>query len=174
MNNIIALTALIKKEVKLCHNIIIEEYCEIGNNCFIGNNVVMRPYTIIGNNSLIGHGCVFEGQTIIGKEVHIMPQCHITSYTEIGDDVFIGPCVITCNTRKILYKRKNNPKKFKGPIIERGVRIGGGAILTPEIIIGENSYILGGSLVVKDVPPKKIVGGVPARIISNVPENEII
>jgi len=62
----------------------------------------------------------------------------------------------------------------KGPTIKKGVRIGSNATILPGIIIGENAIVAAGSVVTRDVPDKKIVMGVPARIVRDVAENELI
>lgn len=45
------------------------------------------------------------------------------------------------------------------------VFIGSGAIILPNVRIGENTIVAAGALVNKDVPAGSIVGGVPARVI---------
>lgn len=49
--------------------------------------------------------------------------------------------------------------------VMNNVFIGSGAIILPDVRIGENSIVAAGALVNKDVPEGAIVGGVPARII---------
>ncbi len=53
----------------------------------------------------------------------------------------------------------------KTPIIKKGVKIGAGAIIIGGIVIGENSQIGAGSVVLKDVEPNTVVAGVPAKVI---------
>lgn len=43
--------------------------------------------------------------------------------------------------------------------------IGSGATILPKLKIGDGSIIGGGSLVSKDIPPKVVAAGVPAKII---------
>ena len=61
-----------------------------------------------------------------------------------------------------------------GPTIRRGARVGGGAVLCPGIEIGEEAFIGAGSVVTKDVPPRTIVVGNPARQIREVATEELL
>ena len=63
---------------------------------------------------------------------------------------------------------------IKGPTIRRGARIGGGAILCPAIEIGEDAFVGAGAVVTKDVPPRVVVVGSPARVLRDVPEDELL
>jgi acetyltransferase-like isoleucine patch superfamily enzyme len=56
--------------------------------------------------------------------------------------------------------------------IERNVWIGAAAIILKGVRIGENSAIGAGSVVVRDVPPKCVAAGNPARVVKRLaPEN---
>ena len=62
----------------------------------------------------------------------------------------------------------------KGPTIRRGARIGGAAVLLPGIEIGEEAFVGAGAIVIRDVPPRAIVVGSPARQIREVPDDELL
>jgi serine O-acetyltransferase len=51
------------------------------------------------------------------------------------------------------------------PVLGDRVRVGAGAIVLGPIEIGDDAVIGAGAVVVRDVPPGKVVGGVPARIL---------
>jgi serine acetyltransferase len=53
------------------------------------------------------------------------------------------------------------------PTIGARVRISAGAIVIGPIEIGDDAVIGAGAVVVKDVPPGVVVGGVPARVIEH-------
>ena len=63
---------------------------------------------------------------------------------------------------------------IKGPTIRRGARVGGGAILCPGVEIGEEAFVGAGAVVTKDVPPRKLVVGNPARVLRDVPDEELL
>jgi acetyltransferase-like isoleucine patch superfamily enzyme len=63
---------------------------------------------------------------------------------------------------------------MKGPTIRRGARVGGGAILCPGVEVGEEAFVGAGAVVTKDVPPRTVVVGTPARVLRNVPSEELL
>jgi len=63
---------------------------------------------------------------------------------------------------------------MKGPTIRRGARVGGGAILCPGVEIGEEAFVGAGAVVTKDVPARKLVVGNPARVLRDVPDEELL
>ena len=63
---------------------------------------------------------------------------------------------------------------LKGPTIRRGARVGGGAILCPGIEIGAEAFVGAGAVVTKDVPPGVVVVGSPARVLRDVPAEELL
>jgi acetyltransferase-like isoleucine patch superfamily enzyme len=64
-------------------------------------------------------------------------------------------------------------KLMRGPTIRRGARIGGGAILCPSVEVGEEAFVGAGAVVTKDVPPRTVVVGSPARILREVDPAEL-
>ena len=51
------------------------------------------------------------------------------------------------------------------PKVGRGVMIGAGAKILGNIVVGDCARIAAGSVVLKDVPPRTTVAGVPARVV---------
>lgn len=166
-------TARIGKDTRIQPTAIIEEGCEIGDNCFIGHYVVMRPGTKIGDNTVIGHGTVFEGNCSVGSGCLVHAQCHITMGATIEDKVFIAPMFCGANDPDMLHQRRHL-KDFvpQGYTIKHGARIGIGVLVLPGVVIGENSVVGVGAVVTKNVPPFAKVYGCPARIQDIVPQEE--
>ena len=97
----------------------------------------------------------------------------MTAYSELEDDVFIAPCVVTTNDN-FMGRTEKRLALMKGPTIRRGARIGGGAVLLPGIEIGEEAFVGAGAVVIRDVPPRAVMVGNPARQIREVPDEELL
>lgn len=166
IKNYIFLGAKIGKNAVIRSNSIIYSNVKIGNNLRTGHNVLIREKTTIGDDVLIGTNVVIEGDTEIGNNVSIQSNAYIPTNTIIEDHVFLGPSVVLTNDK---YPIRDN-SKLVGPRIRRGASIGANATILPGIDIGEGAIIGSGSVVTKNVPPWKLAIGVPAKIISDVPE----
>ena len=145
----------------------------IGERVILGDQSCIRERVTIGNDVVVGRGSLIENDTTIGAMTKIQADAYITAYSTLEEHVFIAPCVVTTNDNWMgrTEKRFGN---IRGPTIRRGARIGGGAILCPGIEIGEDAFVGAGAVVTKDVPPRVVVVGSPARVLRDVPEDELL
>lgn len=92
--------------------------------------------------------------------------CPIT----FGDDCMLAPGVhIYTATHPIDPIERISGYEFGKPVtIGDRVWIGGGAIINPGVTIGDEAVIASGAVVTKDVPPRTVVGGNPARVIKTI------
>jgi len=143
-------------------------YCgsKIGDNLQTGHNVLIREENLIGNNFSIWNNSVVDYGCVIGNNIKIHCGVYIAQYTVIEDDVFIAPGVVVAND--IHPGCRYSDRCMKGPTIKKGAQIGVNATLLPFITVGEQSLIGGGSVVTKDVPPKSVVYGNPARVVKKI------
>ena len=78
-------------------------------------------------------------------------------------------CSITTTTHPIdSAKRFAEDGITKPVIIGKNAWLGMGAVLLPGITIGDDSIVGAGSVVTKDVPPKSIVVGNPAKVLRKI------
>ncbi|NLZ45744.1 MAG: sugar O-acetyltransferase [Clostridiales bacterium] len=109
-----------------------------------------------------------------GKRVFINSGCRFQDQggIVIGDDVLIGHNVVLATLNHTIEPKNRKDMIPKPIIIERNVWIGANATVLSGVTIGENSVVAAGAVVTKNVAKNTIVGGVPARIIKTIEENE--
>jgi acetyltransferase-like isoleucine patch superfamily enzyme len=168
---------IIKENVIIGTSSIIYLGSEIGKDTYIADMVNIREGCKIGNNSTIAKMVSIEFNVKIGNHTKIMACSQIAEFTEIGDNVFIGPDVSTCVDSFFGRKTDNFGKKIdasKKIVIGDKAMIGAGVAIAPGIIVGENALIGMGSVVVGNVPSKKVIFGNPAKIFSSVDKRLIL
>jgi acetyltransferase-like isoleucine patch superfamily enzyme len=138
----------------------------IGENSRIWQYVVVLPGAKIGSDVNICSHCLIENDVTIGDRTTVKSGVQLWDGVHLAEDVFIGPNVTFTNDK--FPRSKIYPGKFAETHIERGVSIGGGAVILPGITIGTGAMVGAGAVVTKSVPPYAIVMGSPARITGYV------
>ena len=105
-------------------------------------------HIVIGRNGFVNYGCVFL-------------DCNLIT---IGDDAQIGPGVHINTALHPLAPetRRSGLESAKAITIGHNVWLGGSCV------IGDNSVIGAGSVVVQDVPPSSLAVGNPCRVIKHL------
>ncbi len=145
----------------------------IGERAIVGDQACVRERCAIGDDVVIGRGSLVENDTTVGARTKIQADAYVTAYSTLEEDVFIAPCVVTTNDN-FMGRTEARHKLRQGPTIRRGARIGAAAVLLPRIEIGEEAFVGAGAVVIRDVPPRALVVGNPARQIREVPEEELL
>jgi acetyltransferase-like isoleucine patch superfamily enzyme len=145
----------------------------IGARVIVGDQACVRERCEIGDDVVIGRGTLVENDTTIGGLTKIQAMAYITSYSTLEEQVFIAPCVQTSNDN-FMGRTEQRHKLRKGPTIRRGARVGVGAVLCPSVEIGAEAFVGAGAVVVKDVPPRVVVVGNPARVLRDVSPAELL
>ncbi|MBE6062601.1 MAG: sugar O-acetyltransferase [Clostridium butyricum] len=115
-------------------------YTDFGRNITVGKNV------------FINTGCSFQdrGGIIIGDG------------TQIGMNVTIA-------TLNHGFKLENRNTTYPMPVkIGKNVWIGSNATIVPGAVIGDNSVVAAGAVVIGVIPQDVVVAGCPARIIKSI------
>jgi acetyltransferase-like isoleucine patch superfamily enzyme len=146
---------------------------QIGERVILGDQSCVRERVRVGDDVVLGRGSLIENDTTIGARTKIQAGAYITAYSTLEDDVFIAPCVVTTNDN-FMGRTERRRDLIAGPTIRRGARIGGGAILCPAVEIGEEAFVGAGAVVTKDVPPRMLVVGNPARVLRAVDDDQLL
>jgi acetyltransferase-like isoleucine patch superfamily enzyme len=145
----------------------------VGARVILGDQSCVRERVRVGDDVVLGRGSLIENDTTVGARTKIQAGAYVTAYATLEEDVFIAPCVVTTNDN-FMGRTERRHDLIEGPTIRRGARIGGGAILCPAVEIGEEAFVGAGAVVTKDVPPRMLVVGNPARVLRAVNDDELL
>jgi acetyltransferase-like isoleucine patch superfamily enzyme len=158
--------------VTVCAGAIVFAGAHIGEGAILGDQSFVRERSRIGPGSVIGRGSVVDNDVLVGARVKVQTSVYITAFTLVEDDVFVGPGATTTNDDTMA--RHDSGAPLRGAILRRACRVGGGAVLTPGVEVGEEAFVAAGALVTRDVPARTVVMGVPARIVREVGEQDLL
>jgi UDP-2-acetamido-3-amino-2,3-dideoxy-glucuronate N-acetyltransferase len=163
---------VIEEGAAICAQAIVFAGAHIGRGTIIGDQAFVRERSVIGEGCVIGRGATIDCDVTVGDRVRMQTQVYITAFSLIEDDVFLGPCAMTTNDDTMARRAPHEP--MQGATLRRACRIGGGAVLVPGVEVGEEAFVAAGAVVTNDVPPRALVMGVPARVVRQVPEDELL
>src|SRR5579875_2830284 len=156
----------------ICCGAVVYAGASLGPRVIIGDQAQVRERTVIGERTLVGRGSTVDFATHVGDRVSIQTLVYLTAEGLVEDDVFIGPGVTTTNDDTM--SRHPAGERLRGPVLRRACRIGGGAVLTPGVEVGEEAFVAAGAVVTRDVAPRAVVIGVPARVLREVPDADLL
>jgi acetyltransferase-like isoleucine patch superfamily enzyme len=152
------------------------EYCRIAPDVKLGQNVKIFAFVnlygcTIGDNTKIGTFVEIQKGAVIGKNCKISSHTFICEGVTVEDEVFIGHGVTFIND---LYPRATTPEgqlqseqdwKVIPTVVKKRASIGSGATILAGVTIGEEAIVGAGAVVTRDVPPRTVVAGNPARVL---------
>jgi acetyltransferase-like isoleucine patch superfamily enzyme len=144
----------------------------LGSGVVVGDQACIRERCDLGDDVVVGRGSLVENDTTVGARTKIQAMVYVTAYSTVEDDVFLGPCVQTSNDN-FMGRTERRHALRRGPTIRRAARVGLGAVICPAVEIGEDAFVGAGAVVVHDVPPRVVVVGNPARVLRDVPADEL-
>lgn len=127
---------------------------------------IVYPYNILGfDNIYLGSNChIGAGATIFTTRAKLIIKSNVVfgpNVTIISGDHMSVPCRLMND----ITDSEKDAKYDKDIIIEEDVWIGANVTILKGVTIGHSSIVSAGAVVVKDVPPYAIVGGVPAKVL---------
>jgi acetyltransferase-like isoleucine patch superfamily enzyme len=110
----------------------------------------------VGNRTFINYGSSIAARAT----VKIGSYCHLGHYTFVMD-----------NDQHDVVRHTELPQSFP-VIIEDHVWIGSKVVILPGVRIGSRAVVGAGSIVTKDIPPRCVAAGNPARVLRRLTEFE--
>lgn len=139
---------------------------EIGEGTRVWQYVIILPGAVIGRDCNICSHCFVENKVVLGDRVTVKSGVQLWDGVCLEDDVFVGPNATFTNDK---MPRSGRRGVILGQIrVCRGASIGANATILPGLTIGEGALVGAGAVVTKDVPPRTVVVGNPARIIRTI------
>ncbi|RLC80106.1 MAG: UDP-N-acetylglucosamine diphosphorylase/glucosamine-1-phosphate N-acetyltransferase [Chloroflexi bacterium] len=179
-------TVEIGRDCVIYPNTFLQGKTSLGEDCRIGPNTIVRD-SVIGNGCVVIasviEGSILEDDVEVGPFSHLRPGAHLARGVHIGNfaevkksylgpgtkmghfsylgdatvgaGVNIGAGTITCN----FDGQRKHPT-----VIEDGAFIGSDTMLVAPVKVGAKAKTGAGSVVTRDIPPKALAYGVPARV----------
>ncbi len=153
----------IADDVKLGTNVVIHDFVNL-YGCAIGDHTRIGAFVEIQKGATIGRNCKISSHTFICEGV------------TVEDDVFVGHHVVFINDP---YPRAVNARGdlqteadwyVRPTVVRRAASIGSGAVILCDVVVGEGAIVGAGSVVTRNVPPRTIVAGNPARVLRGIEE----
>jgi acetyltransferase-like isoleucine patch superfamily enzyme len=144
----------------------------VGEEVILGDQCQIRERATVGSGSVVGRGSSVDFDAHVGERVLIQTGVYVTGGSLVEDDVFLGPGVQMANDNAM--GRHPRGEVLRGAVVRRAARVGAGAVLLPGVEVGVEAFVAAGAVVVRDVGPREVVMGVPARAVRQVPDEDLI
>ncbi len=143
-----------------------------GANVEIGKGVSIWNYVVIGDGTKIGDGTLIGSFVDLGKSVTLGRNCNIQAHVTISNGCVLGDNVFIAPNSSLLNDKYPKCSFLTPPVIKDGAAIGGGVTILPGVTVGEKAVVGGGSVVTKDVKPRTVVAGCPAKVVMSLEQFE--
>jgi acetyltransferase-like isoleucine patch superfamily enzyme len=158
--------------VTVCTGAVLYAGATLGDEAIVGDQAGVRERATIGRSTVIGRLSTVDNDVTIGDRVKVQTNVYLTAFTTVEDDVFVGPGASTTNDDTM--GRHDRSYALRGAMLRRACRIGGSAVLTPGVEVGEEAFVAAGAIVTRDVPPRGFMVGAPARHRRDVTDAELL
>lgn len=141
-----------------------------------GERVVVRSFTNlygceIGDDTTIGPFVEIQRGARVGARCKISSHAFVCTGVAIDDEVFVGHGVVFINDRapRATTEAGRLQTDVDWTLLEtrigRRASLGSGVVVLGGVTIGPGAMVGAGAVVTRDVPPGRVVAGVPARAL---------
>ena len=160
-------TVTINNDKQSLNNVTMGEGVRIFNfvnayGCSIDDNSKVGAFVEIQKGASIGKNCKISSHTFICEGVHIEDNCFIGHGVMFTNDLFPRA------TNEDGSQQTDADWKVIETHVKKGASIGSNATILCGITIGEGALIGAGAVVTKNVPPRTVVAGNPAKVIKTI------
>jgi len=143
-------TAVVDEGVRLGAGARVWHFCHLMPGARIGARCILGQNVFVGRGVAIGAGTKIQNNVSVYEGVSIGPRC------------FVGPSAVFTNVRtpRAEVERKG---RYAATRVETGATIGANATVVCGVTLGRYCVVGAGAVVTRDVPPHRLVLGVPAR-----------
>lgn len=122
----------------------------------------VMPGARIGAGAVLGQNVFVASGVVVGAGSRVQNNVSLYEGVSLAERVFVGPSAVFTNVR---HPRAGFPRKdrFEETRVERDATIGANATIRCGVTLGEGAFVAAAALVLEDVPPFRLVAGVPAR-----------
>lgn len=135
---------------------------DMSRAAFIAANATILGQVDLKNGSSVWYGSILRGD---------LEQIVIGHYTNVQDGAIIH-CDPGLPTILADYVTVGHRAVIHSAQVGTGCLIGIGAIILNGVQVGEGSIVGAGALVTRDVPPRSLVVGVPAKVTREVTDEQ--
>jgi acetyltransferase-like isoleucine patch superfamily enzyme len=129
------------------------EELRVGDRCYVATGCVLRDRIAMGDDCTLNPYVVMAGRVTLGDGVRIASFAALYGFNHVFDDP---------DTPIWLQGLEE-----QGIVVGDDVWIGTHAVVCDGVTVGDHAVIAAGAVVTGDVPPYAVVGGVPARVLSD-------
>jgi UDP-2-acetamido-3-amino-2,3-dideoxy-glucuronate N-acetyltransferase len=134
----------------------------------LGPGVKVWHHAHVCAGAVVGAGTVLGQGTYVGPGVRVGAGCKVQNHVSVyegvtlEDEVFVGPNAVFTN---VLNPRAhvNRRAEFLPTLVRRRATIGANATILCGTTLGEGAFVAAGAVVTRDVAPRALVKGCPAR-----------